>query len=123
MTDKNAAEDSARVGFVPLKFKLLGIGLLGIVITATLIGGFNVWKARERARLEIEGFEKSILQNRKQELANITDTAYSALVSAYRDANSEERIRAIVEERLKASLDVLYANIQNEYRVARASGS
>lgn len=123
MAEKKGSNVQRSVRFIPLKVKLLGIGFLSVLMTAALISGIIVWKTRQNSKLEIAQFQDSILKNRKQELASITDTAYSALVSAYNDAHNEERIRSIVAEKLKASLDVLYSSIENEYLRARASGS
>ncbi|MBF0286263.1 MAG: methyl-accepting chemotaxis protein [SAR324 cluster bacterium] len=101
------------------KVLILGFGL--VLLTTVLLGGAVSWIITSQSEKDISIFEKDILEKRKQELKNMMNTAYTALEAAYKDAQNEEKIRASVEEKLKASLDVLYSLIETRYQQALAA--
>ncbi len=104
-----------------IRWKILTLSFGLVVLTTVLLGGAVSWIITSQSEKDIVQFEQDTLDKRKQALKNVMNTAYTALEAAYKDAQNEEKIRAIVEEKLKASLDVLYSMIETRYQQALAA--
>lgn len=103
------------------KIMILGIGL--VLFTTSLLAGYVVFTIFSDAEKDIREIEISTLEKRKRELKDAVNLTYSAVNSAYLEANDMERLRATVASTLKSSLDILYFTIEQNYLEALQSSN
>jgi len=104
-----------------IKWKITLLGAAIVSLALVFLGSYTCWVLLSQSERDIAEFEENILDRRKQELANVTTIAYSALEEAYNKAHDKDLLGKKVEDKLKAVLDVVYFMIQDQYEESRSS--
>ncbi len=106
------------LGNMSIRSKILSMMVLVIIITVVFLGSIIIWTIKDKAQKDIKAFEERALEQKKQELQSVTNIAFKAIETAYENAHDEDKIKEMVEDKLKSAIDIVYSNIESRYNQA-----
>ena len=105
-----------------IKNRIMVLGFSTVFMTVLLLGGFSAWRIISRGEQEVAVYVEGAMQTKKQSIKDVMDIALSALKRANAEAHDKKRLRQSAEGQLKASLETVYAYIEEQQKqVANAT--
>lgn len=106
-----------------IKMKIIVIVILAILISVGVVGGYSIYHIIEQAQKNITAFEKTAIDETRQELMDLVDTVYTMVVKVHSQAINTEDIKKRYGSELKNLVDVPYSMINRAHKQARNASS
>jgi len=98
-----------------LKQKLIGLVIVGVLLSGLLAGIFSVYQIIENSNQEIENFRINMVNQRKAMLKNLLDNAFTFMESRFNDAHNTKKLADLYKRELKIVTDIALHSIKDIY--------
>ncbi|WP_022664980.1 methyl-accepting chemotaxis protein [Desulfospira joergensenii] len=91
-----------------IKVKIIVIVILAILISVGIVGGYSLYSTIERADQDITAYKKELMDETKQKLKDLVDSAYTVVEKVYNQTATVDAIKKQYGGELKSLVDIPY---------------
>ncbi len=106
-----------------IKIKIIVIVILGILISVGVVGGYSLYSTIQRADQDIAAYKKELMDETRQKLKDLVDSAYTIVEKVYNQTATADAIKKQYGNELKSLVDIPYTMMQKAHSQAEESSS